>query len=194
VKRGFEILKAHCRQIIVTGFSTGGALALKLASENHPEILGVSAAAVPLKFINANFMLVPLLHGTNKFVDWVSSYEGVKPFFENISEHPQINYRHVPVRSLYELRLLIQEMDIFLPKIKIPVFLMQGDQDPVVSVKSAPELMNKLKTPDKHLKILKSDRHGVIMENIDGAWHQNDEFIGRCVREKKQREIKESGL
>lgn len=56
VRQGFEILKAHCRQIVVTGFSTGGALALKLAAENHPEILGVSAAAVPLKFINSSFM------------------------------------------------------------------------------------------------------------------------------------------
>lgn len=189
VRQGFEILKAHCRQIVVTGFSTGGALALKLAAENHPEILGVSAAAVPLKFINSSFMLVPLLHGTNRFVDWVSSYEGVKPFFENISEHPRINYRHVPVRGLYELRLLIQQMDEFLPKIKLPVLLMQGDHDPVVSVKSAPELMNKLKTPDKQLKILKSDRHGVIMENIDGAWHLNDEFIRHCVNETNARAI-----
>ncbi|MEC4750177.1 alpha/beta fold hydrolase [Methylomicrobium sp. Wu6] len=189
VRQGFEILKAHCRQIVVTGFSTGGALALKLAAENHPEILGVSAAAVPLKFINTSFMLVPLLHGTNRFVDWVSSYEGVKPFIENISEHPRVNYRHVPVRGLFELRLLIQQMDEFLPKIRLPVLLMQGDRDPVVSVKSAPELMNKLKTPDKQLKILKSDRHGVIMENIDGAWHHNDEFISRCVHETNAREI-----
>jgi len=181
VKQGFAILKAHCRQIVVTGFSTGGALALKLAAENHPEILGVSAAAVPLKFINTSFMLVPLLHGTNRFVDWVSSYEGVKPFIENVSEHPRVNYRHVPVRGLYELRLLIQQMDEFLPKITLPVLLMQGDQDPVVSVKSAPELMNKLKTADKQLKILRSDRHGVTMENIDGAWRLNDEFISRCV-------------
>jgi len=110
-------------------------------------------------------------------------------FFENISEHPRVNYRHVPVRGLYELRLLIQQMDEFLPKIKLPVLLMQGDHDPVVSVKSAPELMNKLKTPDKQLKILKSDRHGVIMENIDGAWHLNDEFIRHCVNETNARAI-----
>lgn len=181
VEHGFDILKTHADKIVVTGFSTGGALALKLASENHPEIIGVSAAAVPLKFINSTFMLVPLLHGTNRFVDWVSSYEGVKPFIENVSEHPRVNYRYIPVRGLYELRLLIQQMDDFLPKIKLPVFLMQGDKDPVVSAKSAPEVMNKLKTPDKQLKILRSDRHGVLMENIDGAWQLNDAFIERCM-------------
>jgi esterase/lipase len=183
VVNGFEILKLHCQRIVVTGFSTGGALSLKLASEKHPEILGVSAAAVPLKFINPTFMLIPFLHGTNKFVDWVSSYEGVKPFLENVSEHPHVNYRYVPVRCLYELRLLIQHMDEFLPKIEIPVLITHGDQDPVVSIKSAPEIMQKIQTPDKQLKILKSNRHGIIMENVGGMWHINDEFIIHCVNE-----------
>ena len=94
----------------MTGFSTGGALALKLAAEQYPEIIGVSVVALPIKFINPAFMLVPLLHGTNKLVDWLSSFEGVKSFIENPTEHPDVNYRNVPVKSLYELRLLIEAM------------------------------------------------------------------------------------
>ncbi|WP_020565871.1 alpha/beta fold hydrolase [Methylosarcina fibrata] len=183
VKKGYRILKAHCSRIILTGFSTGGALALKLASENFPEVIGVSAAAVPLKFINSSFMLVPLLHGTNKLVDWVSSFEGIKPFMANVSEHPTINYRHVPVRALYELRLLIQHMDEVLPKIAIPVLIIHGDEDPIVSVKSASEVMNKLGTQEKELRIVHSSRHGILMENIGGTWSINDEFIAKCVRE-----------
>lgn len=183
VMKAYKILKAHCRRIVVTGFSTGGALALKLASENFPEIIGVSATAVPLKFINSSFMLVPLLHGTNKLVDWVSSFEGIKPFMANVSEHPAINYRHVPVRALYELRLLIQHMDEVLPKITLPVLVMHGDEDPIVSVKSAAEVMSKLGTEDKELRIVHSDRHGILMENIGGTWGINDEFIAKCIRE-----------
>ena len=34
VQRGFNILKVHCSRIFVAGFSTGGALALKLAAEH----------------------------------------------------------------------------------------------------------------------------------------------------------------
>jgi len=48
----------HCRRIFVAGFSTGGALALKLAAEQHHEIIGVIAVSVPLKFVNSAFMLV----------------------------------------------------------------------------------------------------------------------------------------
>jgi esterase/lipase len=188
VTKAYRILKAHCKRIIVTGFSTGGALALKLASENFPEIIGVSAAAVPLKFINSSFMLVPLLHGTNKLVDWVSSFEGIKPFMANVSEHPTINYRHVPVRALYELRLLMQHMDEVLPKINIPVLVMHGDEDPIVSVRSAPEVISKLGTQNKELRIVNSNRHGILMENIGGTWSLNDEFIAKCVLESDQKD------
>ena len=184
VVRGYTILKAHCQRIIVTGFSTGGALALKLASEHYPEIIAVNAVAVPVKFINPAFMLVPLLHGTNVLVDWLSSYEGVKPFIENNSEHPQINYRHVPVKSLYELRMLIAHMEEFLPKCRVPVLILQGDNDPVVSFKSAQEVMNKLTgEKKKELKMIASKRHGILMENIGGTWEEIDRFMQECVNE-----------
>lgn len=183
VLRGYKILKAHSKQIFVTGFSTGGALALKLASEQYPEIIGVNVVALPIKFINPAFMLVPLLHGTNKLVDWLSSFEGVKSFIENPTEHPDVNYRNVPVKSLYELRQLIEAMDDFVPLCTVPVLVLQGDNDPVVAVKSANELMNKLKCKTKQLKIIQSKRHGILMENISGTWEIIDAFMAEHVGE-----------
>jgi len=186
VVRGFTILKAHCKKIIVTGFSTGGALALRLASENHPEIIGITVAALPIKFINPALMLVPLIHGTNKLVDWVTSYEGIKPFFENPTEHPTINYRHVPVKSLYQLRLLVENLDEFAPLSKAPILVLQGDKDPIVSVKSAQEIMNKLTCKNKQLKIVSSSHHGILMDNIDNTWKAIDDFMKECSNETKK--------
>ncbi len=184
VLRGFNILKAHCKHIFISGFSTGGALALKLASEQYPEIIGICAVAVPLKFINPAFMLVSLLHGVNKLVDWVSSYEGITPFIENGTEHPLINYRHVPVKSLYELRRLIQDMDDFLPLCNIPVLILHGEHDPIVSASSASEIMDKLATKNKQLKIIDSNRHGILMENIGGIWSYINDFMSICSTKK----------
>jgi esterase/lipase len=186
VQRGFNILKAHCSRIFVTGFSTGGAMALKLASEGHPQIIGVNAIAVPLKFLNPTFMLVPLLHGTNKLVGWVSAYEGVKRFIENIPENPSINYRHTPIRSLYELRLLVDDMDEVLPLIAIPVFVVYADQDPIVSIKSAQEIFEKLGTPRKQLKIINADRHGILLHNLGNTWEMIDDFMAGCIDETNQ--------
>lgn len=177
VQRGFSILKAHCRRIFVAGFSTGGTLALKLAAEQHPEIIGVIAVSVPLKFVNPAFMLVPLLHGTNKLVGWVSAFEGVKPFIENATEHPDINYRNVPVRALYELRLLIAHIDELLPRISTPTLIIYADQDPIVSAKSAPAIFGKLGSKNKKLHAIKANRHGVLMENIGGIWSVIDGFL-----------------
>jgi len=177
VQRGFNILKAHCPRIFVAGFSTGGALALKLAAEQYPEMVGVIAVSVPLKFVNPAFMLVPLLHGTNTLVAWVSAFEGVKPFINSESEHPGINYRNVPVRALYELRLLIAQLEELLPQISLPVLIMYGDEDPIVSPKGAPIIMAKLGSKHKQIHAIKSQRHGILMENIDGAWGVIDDFL-----------------
>jgi esterase/lipase len=183
VVRGYRILKAHCKRILVTGFSTGGALALKLASEQYPEIIGVSAVAVPIKFINPALAMVPLIHGTNKLVDWLSSFEGIKSFFENDSEHPAINYRHVPVKSLYELRLLVEDLEDRAQHCTVPVLILQGDNDPVVSVKGADELMANLICDNKQLKVIQSTRHGMLMENIGGTWESIDSFMKDCISE-----------
>ncbi len=177
VQRGFNILKVHCPHIFVAGFSTGGALALKLAAEHYPEMVGVIAVSVPLKFVNPAFMLVPLLHGTNKLVGWVSAFEGVKPFIDNEPEHPTINYRNTPVRALYELRLLIAQFDELLPKVSVPVLIMYGDEDPVVSPKGAPIIMAKLGSKHKQIHAIKSHRHGILMENIGSTWAVIDGFL-----------------
>ena len=177
ILRCFHILKHNCEKIVLIGFSSGGALTLNLAAENHPEVIGVVAVSVPVKFVNRAFMLVPLLHGTNKLVKWVSTFEGVKHFIENIPEHPDINYRNTPVRSLYELRRLIQTLDDVLPQVKIPGLIIHADQDPVVAVESAATIMEELGSENKQLKIINADHHGILKDNSGDSWAIINHFL-----------------
>jgi esterase/lipase len=177
VQRGFKILKVYCPRLFVIGFSTGGALALKLAADNPGEITGLVAVSVPIKFVSAAFMLVPLLHNTNALVRWASSFEGLKPFIENMPEHPDINFHNVPIRALYELRRLIQHIEALLPDIETPSLFLYADQDPIVSPQSAETLFDKLGAKEKYLHMIKADRHGILMENIDHTWTVIDEFL-----------------
>ena len=181
VQRGYVILKAYCDHIVVTGFSTGGALALKLAAEHHPEIIGVVAVAVPIHFIRKSFVLVPFLHGTNKLIEWVSAFEGAKPFIENEAEHPHINYRNTPVKSLYELRRLIINLNDFLPQITVPALIIQADNDPIVAASSAEELIDKLGSNIKQIKMIHADHHGILMDNIGNTWGIIDDFISESL-------------
>jgi esterase/lipase len=178
VRRGFDILKVYCQKIFIVGFSTGGALALTLGTkEDYPEIAGIIAVSVPLKYVNPALMLVPLLQAANTLIEWVSSFEGLKPFVENPTEHPDINYRHVPVRALYELRQLIAQLDGRLPKIHQPTLVVYADKDPVVAASSAQILFDKLGSSDKRLCSIEASRHGILMENTGGTWDLIDEFL-----------------
>lgn len=175
----FRILNIYCEKVFVCGFSTGGALALKLAADMPKSMLGVIAIAVPTKFVDASLMLVPLLHGTNKLVKWVSTFEGVKHFVENDPEHPTVNYRNAPIRSLYELRRLIQDMEEDLEKISVPTLLVFADKDPIVSIESAQKIIEKLTAAEHELKIVEADRHGILMDNLGETWEMITDFLER---------------
>ena len=178
VQRGLKILNAYCESVIVIGFSTGGALALKLAAENRDRVVAVIAVAVPVKFVDKSFLFVPFLHGTNKLVNWMSSAEGVKSFMENSPEHKDINYRNVPVKSLYELRRLMDDvLENKLHKIEVPTLVIYADKDPIVDSESAEILMAKLGSINKKLISIQSNRHGVLMENIGGTWESINHFL-----------------
>ncbi|MGR8981742.1 MAG: alpha/beta fold hydrolase [Gammaproteobacteria bacterium] len=179
VRTGFDILKVYCPRLFVIGFSTGGALALKLAAQKPAEIIGMVVISVPVKFVNPAFMLVPLLHNANELVRWVSSFEGVKPFLENPPEHPGINYFNTPVRALYELRRLIQELETLLPLVETPTQVLYADQDPIVSPESAETVFEKLGAAQKELHPIKTEKHGILMENIGNIWAVIDDFLRR---------------
>lgn len=185
VQRGLQIMNTFCDASVLIGFSTGGTLALKLAAESPEQVQAVVGVSVPVKFVDKAFTFVPLLHGTNKLLHWVSSMEGVKPFVENDQEHKLINYKNVPVKSLYELRRLIIDVEPQLSEIQIPTLIIYADEDPVVQVDSADIVFNALTAKHKKLTTIHADRHGILMENIGGTWASIDEFLHEHVLSKR---------
>ncbi len=177
VRRGFDIAAAYGERVCIVGFSTGGALALRLAAERPAQLAGVCAISVPIKFQDKNMLFVPLVHGANKLVGWVSSLEGVMPFRENKSEHPHINYRHMPIRSLYELRQLVADLEKHLHRVQCPVTLVQGDNDPVVMPVSAQIVYDAIASKDKRLIMVQSARHGILHEDIGNTQQHVADFV-----------------
>jgi len=184
VQRGMEILGVYCDSMVVIGFSTGGGLALKLAAENQVTIDAVVVVAVPMKFVDKSFLFIPLIHGTNRLIKWVSSVEGVKPFIENSPEHKAINYRNIPVKSLYELKRLLDDVEQKLHEIEMPALVIYADNDPVVDVKSAEIIMSGLGAECKKLITIHSNRHGILMENIGSTWESINVFLEKNILSK----------
>ena len=177
VRRGYAIMRHLADRVCVVGFSTGGALALHLAAEKPQRLAGVVAIAAPLKFRNRNLAFVPLIHGINKLTEWAASLEGVMPFRTLEPEHPHINYRHVPIRSLFELRRATDELKRRLPDISCPVRIIHGSDDPIVDPESARLIYDGLGSRGKTLHMVASRRHGILNEDIGGTQELVASFI-----------------
>ena len=167
VERGYEIARAYSREVHIVGFSTGGLLALNHAINNpRPKLKSVTCISAPVHFRNKNMIFVPLLHHANKLVSWVTS-EGIVPFRPNEPENPEVNYRHIPIRALYQLQLLIDNLTSKKLYIDADVHLFQGDKDPVVDPQSVHTLAELIVAENKTVTLLDSGVHGVVYRDID---------------------------
>lgn len=177
VRRGYRIMSAFADKVCVVGFSSGGALSLILAAEQPKRLAGVAAVSAPLKFRNKNLIFVPLVHGANVLTRWMSTYEGVFPFRPNESEHPHINYRNIPIRGLFEVRRMVDELKNRLPNVNAPALIIQGTDDHVVDRKSADLIHSKIGSRSKVLHMVAAARHGILNEDIGGTQDKLMSFI-----------------
>ncbi len=181
VRRCYEILKPYVRQIYLVGFATGGALALRLAADQPDRLAGVAALSVPVKFENSTMMVGQLMHGANALMRWMPSFKGM-PFIVRDSEHPEINYRNVPVRGLYEVRRLIQELDDRLKDVHCPVLLLHGDKDPIIDADSSRIVFRKLGSKEKQLVYVRSNRLSILLEDIDDTQDKVISFLTEAAK------------
>ena len=99
------------------------------------------------------------------------------PFIDNDSEHPEINYRHIPVRGLYELSNMVNKMEDRLPNIQCAAAIFQGDEDHVIDPESAEIIESKIGSKTKALHMIPSTRHGILNEDIDGTQDKVMAFV-----------------
>ncbi len=187
VREGCRVMGGFTQRFCIVGFSTGGALALLHAAET-PSLSGVVAVSVPIIFGNKNMRFVPLVHGANRLVRAISPVEGVMPFRPNQSEHPHINYHHMPIRGLNELRLLRDELRRRAKDVRCPVLLLQGDKDRVVDPRSLGKLRDLLGAAAVESKMIPSKRHGILYEDIGGTMDVVLDYVTRLDGAEPDRE------
>ena len=108
---------------------------------------------------------------------------GVMPFRFGETEHPTINYRHMPVSGLVELGRAIDDLKKNLGKVTAPVAILQGKQDPIVDPSSAEVIFEKIASQKKWLHWIESERHGILHEDIDGTCERLMEFLVSLTRD-----------
>jgi esterase/lipase len=169
VKRGYDIIAQFSTEVLVVGFATGASLALLLAAQRPSQLAFVVSVSAPIKFRVQNLKYAPLLHRINQLSQWVFLQKGIKPFQDSEPEHPDFEYRNMPVQALMELRKVAGLLEQRLPDVTCPVMIVQGSGDPMVDPASARIIDERLGSADKSLHIIQSDRHGVLHDDADGV-------------------------
>ncbi len=185
VWRGYRILEGLTDKITLVGFSTGAVLALRLAADQPDCLMGIVSVAPPVKFRDPVMSLVPLVHQANILTQWMAD-GGLKEFTTHQSEHPETNYRHIPIRALNELRRLISETEQHLGDVHCRVLLIQSDRDPVVEPDSAEIIFDKLGTQQKTLTLIPSSKHDIVFNDPGGVHDMILFFLNQCTRPHSQ--------
>jgi esterase/lipase len=177
VRSGYRLLAPLVEEICLVGFSLGGVLSLRLAAENPSGLAGVASIAAPIRLRNRNLGFIPMVHGANKLAERTNFGEGPMPFLLNESEHPEINYRHLPVRAVYELRKAMGDLQRHLPGVTCPVSVIQGDSDHIVDPASARIIHECVASARKQLHWIETDRHGILSDDIGGCHGRILDFV-----------------
>ena len=165
-RRGYRILSAFVDEIIVVGFSAGGLLSILLAGENLKKLAGVACVAAPMPLNDKGVMLIPALNTVNKIASYIPAVDGITPFLNNDTAHPDINYQTMSVSAINQLKTLVSVTKKKLKDITVPITILQATDDPDASPKSGDYIFKHIGSKQKDLHLITSNRHGLITDNI----------------------------
>ena len=156
VEDGYHILKSLCKYIAVVGLSMGGLLALKLGSEYPVDCL--VSLSTPIYIVDKRLDMLPVYRVFREFVPKKRRvYAGIKPKYS-------AGYNATPLSSLSSLLDLIQHVDSLLPKITIPLLIMQARFEHTVEPKSASHIYDKVGSKDKKIIWLEKSGHIITLD------------------------------
>ncbi len=163
VIRGYGVVRQHCDQVVLGGFSLGGVLALLTAAEQLESVRGVFAINTPftLRDKRAHFV-TPLIywHGLMRMLHLMKRPGMV----DNSSESPLINYQTDTLHSVRELRRAMKACRQRLGQVTTPAYLIQATNDPVVTADSGRHILDRVSSSMKGLAEPDFDRHVIIRD------------------------------
>ncbi|MCJ8327751.1 MAG: alpha/beta fold hydrolase [Campylobacterales bacterium] len=166
LSRAITIATLKYKKVYLLGFSTGGLLTLLSTKKTYKEYKGIISinAALNLQDVRVK-TLIPAVSVWNDLVDSFDAKEYQKEYVKNNAQNPEINYNKHYIKSITQLKELMNITKNNLENIKTPILIIQSSNDPVVNPSSAYELYEGIKDKNKILKIIDSKYHVIITKN-----------------------------
>lgn len=166
-----DILKEKYERVYVCGLSMGAAITLVLGARNS-DLAGIIPMAAPYKspdwrmYFIAAFPFLSLIYPKHKTREkgWVD--------LESLSTHK--SYGYYPIRSIKQLYKLLREVKRSVPKIEVPILIIQSKKDPGVPSNHAEYIYNKVNSTDKTLVWI--DKGGHVIPKDAGRYQLFEEI------------------
>lgn len=166
VKEAYFKLKKKASGVVVIGNSFGGNLAFWLAKELNNNLIGIISLGSPVKLRYHKIITLRYnLYG--RFRKYYRKPMRVyKTDYTDMMD--EVTYPVIPVKCLgYFLDFLENETSLNLDKVKVPVLVVQPNDDPVVHPKSATYIYENLGSSFKKIYWLDSKCHVVTNDKMN---------------------------
>ena len=170
---GLRQLRTRCETVFVGGLSMGGVLTLHLAA-HHP-IAGAIVMAAPIYLTGDwRIIFVPVLQ---HIIRWYVP-KGAPDARELLVSQRIWSYDRIPGRAIGHLFTLMKQTRRLLPRITVPILIMQGLHDRTVPVDCAQEIYERVGSRDKQLLWFPESGH-ILPQDVEreAVWQRAYEFI-----------------
>jgi esterase/lipase len=183
VERGYKILAECSNDIIVAGFSTGGALALNLVIKYPKKFSALICISAPLKIKKFTANFARPINQWNKVLNWLNVSKVKKEFVTNHADNPHINYLRCPVSSIVQIKSLMKDVRQGLTSIVLPTLVIHANNDPKVDVQSSKDIYKLISSKTKIYHEINFDLHGIINGDVSKkVFSQVDIFLRKILR------------
>lgn len=158
--RGFAAMRLISHRLYLCGFSAGGVLALIAAASKQHKVDGLICINTAIKFDDMRFNY--LLSTMGIIGSWLSMVNSKIEYIQDTPENPQINYSEHHIRSLMELKKLIDHAYPLLKEITAKTLIIQANKDPVVNPKGADLIYDTIKSKQKRKVIIEAKEHVIL--------------------------------
>ncbi|GMV98963.1 MAG: hypothetical protein AMXMBFR84_01030 [Candidatus Hydrogenedentota bacterium] len=162
MNRGYAIIKTLTDNIVIGGFSTGGALALLAAGRKRDKVKAVFSICAPQTLRNYMARFASSIVSMNTLMSKITGGGKNWEYVENNPENPHINYTRNPLRGVKQLGELMKATETALPDICVPTLIVQSYGDPIINPVSAMNIFEGVGTHLKELTVFDRPNHGII--------------------------------
>lgn len=157
----YRNLSRKVDEIYVIGFSMGGLIALYLAMRYDVKKLVLLSAAA--KYIAPSQLLKDLKIIARDAMNGRLQDNELFKRYEN-------KIKNVPVSATIEFMKIVRHVEPYLPKLKVPTYIVQGELDGIVPVGTAKYIFDVISSKEKYLYSSPKGKHHICYSDDRDLW------------------------